>query len=131
MQSEVTVRVRHPEVGEILPGEYRQYPAPDPDWVWMCEGEQGIAGYLMASPCHGMVMMVRAIKVTGRPANWLLSCIRQARRECAERGYEGWFMPLAVTNDTDQSIFRIARRFASVELEPRVMVTIGGKICQE
>lgn len=120
--------VRHPGKDEVLPGEFSLYPNPDRSWVWVCEGEQGIAGYLMAAPCHGMVMMVRAIKVTGDPPSWLLSCIRAAKREISDRGYKGWFMPLTLVRDTDEAILKIARRFAQIEIEPRVMILVGGKI---
>ncbi|HEV2521035.1 MAG TPA: hypothetical protein VGT24_01530 [Candidatus Acidoferrales bacterium] len=103
-------------------------PAPDLDWVWVMEGEQGIAGYLMITPCHGTVMVLRAKKVSGAPKSWFLSCLRAAIAECSARGYKAWIMPMTFENENCQQLYRIARRFATTQAKPRVMVMMGGRI---
>lgn len=73
-------------------------------------------------------MVLRALELTGEPQTWLLSCIRAALKESAERGYKAWIMPMTFENSTCHRVYRLLKRFSIVEGAPTKMVMVGGKI---
>lgn len=99
----------------------------DPEWCWEARRDDKIVSLLLASPCHGMVMLAR-IWSSDRGAT-LVSLLRRALRDCEDRGFSGWFCYLDSTNAAERKLLKIAMRSgALVHLNPSRVV--GGSIVE-
>lgn len=121
--------VRHPLAGEWLSEEFSKLPNADFSWVWVYEDEQGLVGYLMTCPCHGAVMLLRAKAIrTDAPKAWLLRTIYSAAKECRERGYFYWVMPMSFSGKADEKVTRIAKKFGAAAGPAQTVVMLAGEI---
>lgn len=62
----------------------------DPRWVWIARNGR-INAALVASPCHGTVLVWRLVVRKDAPVDTLPLLLRRFVRDCKERGYTGVF----------------------------------------
>jgi hypothetical protein len=124
-----TQSVRHLVFLETLPVELRsgfEAVKLDPEWVWVYEHE-GIKAVLICVPCHGVVHLLRISSTPDAPKTAVLTLLREARKECRERGFMGIIVFLESSTDTDMKLARIAQKFGLKGI-PRIGFWCGGKL---
>ena len=89
------------------------FPAVYRDWVWVAESDGLVIGLIVAIPCHGVVMILRAHMADGAPRTALLALLRRFFADVRARGY-GYFMSWFGEADAERVLARIAERLGGV-----------------
>jgi len=94
----------------------------DPNWVWVVEDGDSVCGMIIASPCHGVVLLLRVKMSDGAPATALTTLLRKLFADVRARGYFGYMTFLGIS-DTEKRLMRLVRRTSGlVVASPMVAV---------
>lgn len=76
----------------------------DPDWVWVLERDGNIAGILVASPCHGAVLIWRIVVSPGSSQMALGRLLRAFLRDCRKRGVKGYLSFVSLSREPEKRL---------------------------
>ena len=97
----------------------------DHDWIFVAEDDTCIQGMLMATPAHGLVILMRCVVRDTAPATTLVRLLGGVLRELAHRGYYLWVTVLDPTTPAEREIYRIARKWGGQQWPSPTVVMTG------
>lgn len=94
-------------------------------YVWVAEKNGKIVGLLMATPCHGLIFVVRLrVEKTAPPMTvWLL--FRKCVRDCKERGFEWYFTYLDTNLDAERKLAAICQKTGGMRMMSMPIGIVG------
>ena len=98
----------------------------DPEWVWVLEQDEGICGFILASPCHG-IAIIMVVKMKQGFGRFLPRLMRGFMKGCQDRGIKGYMSYVNANNDAQLQLLRIAKK-AKALVFPWTVVCFGGRI---
>lgn len=99
--------IDHLRPWEKLPQE--NFDSFDCDWVWVVRDPE-IKAALLAAPAHGTVFLLRIVRYSDLPSNWLMVLMKYARKEWVRRGYDRYFTFLSWEHEEERAILKAMRR---------------------
>ena len=97
----------------------------DPNWAWVAETDGNIVGILLAGSCHGLIYLMRVCTQKGASPMVVRALLEKTRRDCAARGFKGYFMHLDPTAKMDRKLIRTTRKFGGMQLAVPQVVLVG------
>jgi hypothetical protein len=97
----------------------------DRDWAWVAESDGKIVGILLAGSCHGLIYLMRVCTQKGASPMAVRALIEKARRDCAARGFRGYFFHLDPTMPMDQKLLRASRKHGAIQLTIPQVIIVG------
>lgn len=133
MSEGASIIVRHPAPGEFSGAGVTGFEklAVDPDWAWIAERDGQRLAVLLVAACHGAAMPLRLVAEPSAGPGCLRAIVRQATKECRDRGLKGFFLCFDPAAKCGPKLARLAARIAagrSIVLEPRAVGWIGGPL---
>jgi hypothetical protein len=81
----------------------------DPDWVWLSMEGNRVVGVLTASPCHGIIILLRIKMDPTAPRTALRRLLRTCFADAKKRGYEGYMSWFSEDSEDERVLMTIAR----------------------
>lgn len=115
------------DIRTLRPDEGARYGL-DAEWVWVAAREGAFIAQLIASPCHGKVMILR---VQAKPEQGIALGLlfRKFVRDIEARGFQEYFTWLDPTRPEEAQLLSVLRR-AGCEQLMDVQVAVRGKISE-
>ena len=97
----------------------------DRDWAWVAESNGEIVGILLAGSCHGLIYLMRICTQKGSSPMVVRALLEKMRKDCAARGFKGYFFHLDPTMPMDRKLLRACRRFGGIQLTVPQVIMVG------
>lgn len=95
----------------------------DREWVWVAEQNGKIVGILLVGACHGMVYVMRLVTLKGTNPVVIRVLLDKSRKDCADRGFKGYFFHVDPTMKMDRKILRHCKKDGGIQMMiPQVML---------
>lgn len=125
------MEIRNLQDGDAFRGANNEFPNGwdfDHEWVWVALAEKEnipVAG-IIASPCHGIVLIHR-VWVSKGNGKALLPLFRRFFRDCMLRGFRGYMSYVNVAKKEQAKLLRIAAK-AGAQVVTQALIAFGGKL---
>lgn len=131
LMTETKIEIRNLKDGDAFRGADNEFPEGwrfDREWVWVAiEDRPDIpVGGIIASPCHGIVLIHRVWVAKGN-GKLLLPLLRRFVRDSMERGYRGYMSHVNVAKKEQAKLLRIAAR-GGAQVVTQALLCFGGKL---
>ena len=97
----------------------------DPNWAWVAESDGEIVGILLAGSCHGLIYLMRVCVQKGASPMAVRMLLEKTRRDCAARGFKGFFFHINPTMPVDRKLQRTCRKFGGIQLTVPQVILVG------
>lgn len=128
---ETKIEIRNLKWDDAFRGADNEFPPGwrfDREWVWVALADREnvpVAG-VIASPCHGIVLIHR-VWVSKGYGKALVPLLRRFIRDSVRRGFRGYMSHVNVAKDEQLRLLRIASK-AGAQVVTQALLCFGGKL---